>query len=111
MKFCLFCILKEVIISVSSASKKKQFPGGEGGPPKGLIHGLWFLTVGSAKVEVSSLFFFDIVTTQNDIPTNVCQRWCILHPIWASVLKVDPLRGELAEGNRISVGCPMHPHK
>ena len=29
------------------------------------------------------------------------QSLCVFHPIWASVLKVDSLRGGLTEGNRI----------
>ena len=44
-----------------------------GGSPKGLIHNMLmqFFTLGSSKIEVSELYFFDIVTTQNDHATYV----------------------------------------
>ena len=46
---------------------------GGGGAPRGLVHNLLvqFLTVGSSKIEVFETCFYDIVTTQYDLPRYV----------------------------------------
>ena len=47
--------------------------GGGGGAPRGLVHNLLvqFFTVGSSKIEVFETCFYDIVTTQYDLPRYV----------------------------------------
>ena len=58
------------------------------------------------KSKFPKISFFDMPATENDHPSYVKPLLgsilCFFHPIWASVLKVDSLRGGLAEGNNIS---------
>ena len=46
---------------------------GRGGSPKGLVHNLLmvFFILESSKIEVSETYFFDIVTTQHDHPSDL----------------------------------------
>ena len=64
-----------------------------------------FFTLYSSKIEVSRTRFFDIVVTHNDHPSYVKHVLGSIYVFFTlfggSVLKVDSLRGGLAEGNRI----------
>ena len=81
--------------------------GGGGGALNGLVHNLLMqlFTLYKSKIEGSKTSFFDIEATHNDHPSYVkhvlgsIYVFFTLFACW--VLKVDSLRGGLAEGNGI----------